>query len=138
MIKIGDLVKQERNIDNINNNLKSLEGCPKYVGNFFDCSNNRITSLKGGPKVVIYSYYCNGNNIKNFKGFPEDYDSSENSSIHITSTPVEMLLNNIEYDKQGKFIYWCNEYDAITDGGTVIPERMEEVYNKLGLEYNED
>lgn len=104
MIKIGDLVKQERNIDNIN----------------------------------VEFYYCNGNNIKNFKGFPEDYDSSENSSIHITSTPVEMLLNNIEYDKQGKFIYWCNEYDAITDGGTVIPERMEEVYNKLGLEYNED
>ena len=37
--------------------------------------------------------------------------------------------------KYHKFIYWCNEFDAITDDGKVIIERMEEVYNKLGLEY---
>ena len=37
-----------------------------------------------------------------------------------------------------EFIYWCNELNAIDDDGNVNEEWMEEVYNKIGLEYNEE
>ena len=38
-----------------NNNLTSLEGCPKEVGESFDCAKNQITSLKYSPiKVGTY------------------------------------------------------------------------------------
>ena len=36
-----------------------------------------------------------------------------------------------------EFIYWCNEYDAITDDGKVIPDRVYEVYNQIGLKYED-
>ena len=111
------------------NQLTSLEGSPNWVGKYFSCAHNLLTTLEGGPKVVIKNYYCECNEIFNFKGFPEDFDKY----IDFSNNPVYNLLDNIPEDKWIKFIYWCNEYDAIKDNGEVIPERMEEVYNKLGL-----
>jgi hypothetical protein len=35
-----------------NNQLISLEGCPKEVGRDFNCSENKLTSLKGSPKKI--------------------------------------------------------------------------------------
>ncbi len=112
-----------------NNQLTTLEGSPKWVGKDFNCGNNEIKSLEGGPEVVLGTYYCYRNRLVNFKGFPEDYDGY----INFASNSVDNFFINIPFTKYSKFIYWCNEYDAITDDGTVIPERMEEVYNKLGL-----
>ena len=41
--------------------LTTLEGCPQYVGNTFDCTNNtQLTSLRGGPRKVGKTYRCNG------------------------------------------------------------------------------
>ncbi len=123
------------------NKLTSLVGSPKYVGGYFSCYNNKLKTLEGGPEVVIGNYYCSNNKLINFKGIPEDY---ENSLKILSFANAEggnivcKLLKNIPEDKWSKFIYWCNEFDAIDDDGTVIPERMEEVYNKLGLEYSED
>lgn len=117
-----------------NNHLTSLEGSPYWVGRYFDCSNNELTTLEDGPKTVIGSYYCQRNKLVNFKGWPEDFDGY----LFISGNPVYKLLENITNDKRNKFVYWCNEFDAIDDEGNVIPERMEEVYHKIGLEYEED
>jgi hypothetical protein len=46
-----------------NNELTSLEGCPKYVGGIFDCDHNQLQSLKGGPISVGSNFYCDGNNL---------------------------------------------------------------------------
>ncbi len=117
------------------NRLTSLESCSKFVLYDFYCGNNQLTSLEGCPKT-IYShavFFCENNNLVDFKGFPEDFDGY----VNFTNNPVNELLRNIPKDIHSKFIYWCNEYDAI-DKGISIPERIEEVYNKLGLKYEEN
>ena len=115
-----------------NNKITSLDGSPHWVGGNFDCSRNNLKTLEGGPEVVINGYYCRNNNLNNFKGFPEDFDGYTD----FYGNPVYNLLDITE-EKWNKFIYWCNEYDAIDDQGKVIPERMEEVYNKLDLVYED-
>ena len=126
------------------NQLTTLEGSPKWVGGYFSCYNNKLTTLEGGPVTVIDGYYCYDNKLINFKGFPEDYDLyvkfnfSQPHIWHIFhGNPVFKLFGPIPFEKWDKFIYWCNEYDAIDNDGKVIPERMEEVYQKLGLEYED-
>lgn len=41
--------------------ITSLEGSPKTVHGFFDCSDcKNLTSLKGSPKQVTQNFYCSG------------------------------------------------------------------------------
>jgi hypothetical protein len=40
-----------------NNQLVSLEGCPREVGGYFDCNNNQLVSLEGCPMEVGYGTY---------------------------------------------------------------------------------
>lgn len=128
------------------NFLTSLIGCTKYVGGSFDCSHNFLKSLEGGPEVVESNYICtsnkltnfigcpieiNGfeadlNNIINFKGFPDFYNVK--GQLSFEDNPISKIINPISNENKSKFIYWCNEYDAINDIGEIIPERMEEVY----------
>ena len=51
------------------NNLTSLEGAPKYVGGNFNCSNNNLTSLEGAPKFVGGDFICANNKVE----FTEEY-----------------------------------------------------------------
>jgi len=116
-----------------NNYLKTLEGGPKWVSRYFSCRHNELTTLEGGPVTVLGNYYCNNNQLVNFKGFPEDFDN--NNEIDIENNYVYDLIENIPEEKWNKFIYWCNEFDVINSDGKVIPDRMYEVYHKLGLKY---
>lgn len=52
------------------NNLKSLEGCPYYVGRWFSCSVNELENLKGSPEEVGGSFFCNNNKLKSLEGMP--------------------------------------------------------------------
>jgi len=57
-----------------NNDLISLEGCPKYVGGDFYCFKNQLTSLDGAPKYIggNFGCYCyGGNQFTSLKGAPE-------------------------------------------------------------------
>jgi len=90
--------------------------------------NERFIEIQFSNQLIIFKY----NHFVNFKGFPEDF----NGYAYFYGNPVYNLLDITE-EKWNKFIYWCNEYDAIDDQGKVIPERMEEVYNKLGLTYED-
>jgi len=51
-----------------NNNLTSLENCPKTVSGVFGCSSNFLKSLEGAPKFVGENFMCRFNSVK----FTED------------------------------------------------------------------
>ena len=54
------------------NDLISLEGCPRYVGMDFICSYNKLTSLKGCPiNKVGWRFSCSYNKITSLEGCPE-------------------------------------------------------------------
>jgi hypothetical protein len=118
------------------NNLTTLEGCPKKVSRFFDCSYNRLTSLEYSPKIVEGHFHCwynhyitsleglentyisgllNANGCKNLyslKGFPKKV-----GSFWCKKTPIEAIYNKFiqecDYDTMRKF----NKFDVIyTDG----------------------
>ena len=64
------------------NNLTSLEGCPKEIGEMFICNFNSLTSLNGCAKKIGQSFYCNKNKLTSLVGGPEyvgyNYDCSNN------------------------------------------------------------
>jgi hypothetical protein len=50
------------------NNLTTLEGCPKYVGDSFYCGYNALTTLEGCPKYVGGNFSCDNNKLTTLKG----------------------------------------------------------------------
>jgi hypothetical protein len=52
------------NFNCFNNNLTSLENCPKTVSGVFGCSYNKLTSLTGAPKTVGRDFYCGNNPVE--------------------------------------------------------------------------
>lgn len=52
--------------------LTTLEGCPEWVSNDFDCSTTSIKSLQGSPKYVGFGFDCSGTAIKNLEGGPSE------------------------------------------------------------------
>jgi len=118
------------------NNLTTLEGCPKKVSRFFDCSYNRLTSLEYSPKIVEGNFDCYYNayltsleglentyinhtldiercsNLYSLKGFPKKV-----GSFDCSGTPLFPIYNKFiqecDYDTMRKF----NKFDVIyTDG----------------------
>lgn len=53
--------------------ITSLEGSPRKVQGFFDCSHcPNLTSLEGSPDYIRDSFYCTGNSkLKSLKGGPK-------------------------------------------------------------------
>ena len=72
------------------NNLISLEGCPKEVQKDFDCSNNNLTSLFGAPQSVG-DFDCSNNSISSLSYSPKEIDGffncSNNNLISIEGSP---------------------------------------------------
>lgn len=66
-----------------NNNLTSLIGSPKIVGESFLCHHNKLTSLEGSPESVR-EFNCSHNKLTNLKGISKDIKRSiscENNMI---------------------------------------------------------
>ena len=47
------------------NNLTSLKGCPRWVGNGFYCNRNQLTSLEFSPYYVGGYFSCSSNQLTN-------------------------------------------------------------------------
>ena len=47
------------------NNLTTLKGCPRWIGDRFICFNNRLTSLEFSPEYVGSNFYCFNNRLTN-------------------------------------------------------------------------
>lgn len=62
--------KVNGNFSIANNNITSLDGCPKIVNGYFYCYVNNLNSLKGAPLTVGGNFYCNNNNLENLEYFP--------------------------------------------------------------------
>lgn len=73
-----------------NNDLISLEGCPKEVDKDFDCSSNRIETLFGAP-YSVGDFNCSDNLLKNLSYSPKEiegyFDCSKNQLTSIEGTP---------------------------------------------------
>jgi len=118
------------------NNLTTLEGCPKEVLGKFNCSENNITSLEHSPKIVT-SFYCGLNEyLTSLEGLENTYivdgDLYVNSCTKLYSlmgfpkkvsyfscldTPIEPIydtfIQECDYDTMRRF----NKFDVIyTDG----------------------
>src|SRR5574343_502416 len=52
------------------NDLTSLEGCPKEVGEYFLCCENRLTSLLGCPSKIDGDFDCSYNRLTTLEGCP--------------------------------------------------------------------
>jgi hypothetical protein len=44
-----------------NNNLTSLKGGPRWVGDWFSCGSNKLTSLEFSPEYVGNDFFCSDN-----------------------------------------------------------------------------
>ncbi len=58
-----------------NNNLTTLEGCPKKVDGNFYCHKNELTSLEGCPKYVGGNFYFYHNQLTSLNGYNGDYNN---------------------------------------------------------------
>ena len=90
-IKFG---KVTEDFNCVNNNLTSLEGCPKEVGGNFYCHYNNLTSLEGCPKEVNGNFNCSNNNLTSLKFGPEkvngNFNCSHNSLTSLEGCPKEV------------------------------------------------
>src|ERR1035437_1146856 len=119
-----------------NNNLTSLEGCPKSItGIYFDCSNNKLTSLKGGPKTVEGNYLCDNNDIRMVREENVDYVGG---NFTIGNNPNLLREGSIwtileEDIVQGFIAFVCKKYgeDFDSSGGalTLEPSEVEDINN---------
>ena len=91
----GDLSNTiyEGDLDCSNNDLTSLEGCPKEVKGDFDCSSNNLTSLDGSPEIVSGYFDCSYNKLTSLEGCPKEvkgnFYCSNNNLISLNGLPFQ-------------------------------------------------
>ena len=76
------------------NNLTSLEGCPKEINGNFNCSDNKLSSLKHCPKEVKGNFYCFNNKLSSLKHCPKIVKGSFNcfnNSVKFTEEYVRSI-----------------------------------------------
>ena len=73
-----------------NNNLQSLEGCPKEVQKDFDCSHNNLISLFDAP-ISVGDFDCSNNSISSLSYSPKEiegfFNCSDNNLTSIEGSP---------------------------------------------------
>jgi hypothetical protein len=103
-----------------NNNIMTLEGCPQYIGGDMDCTKNDLENLIGGPVSVGGTMDFGENPLRTLEGFPTNH--RPDAGIHINDTPIEEIY---ELFLTRKCIPLIVEWDVID------PLTMEVSYLKL-------
>ena len=79
--------------------LKSLQGCPYWVGGQFDCRYNKLISLEGAPETVGKGFDCEGNQLETLQGAPRIipgwFDCHDNPLKSLQGAPEEVGSNFI-------------------------------------------
>ena len=88
--------KVEGNFYCFRNKLKSLEGCPNYIGGAFNCSFNELISLKGCPEYVGGDFYCSYNQLVNLKESPKHIDGD---IFYCVFNNIKFIPYNIDLEK---------------------------------------
>ncbi len=125
------------------NQLMTLKGCPKEVGDM-DCSTNKLVSLEGLPKIKE-DLYCNDNKLISLKGAPKELrrlDASDNNISSLEGIPnkaSEIILTSNKISSLigiGKMINRCVHIDfsenMIKEGGIglLLIEGLESIGHK--------
>ena len=74
-----------------NNQLTTLDGCPRIVKGDFDCSYNKLVNLKGGPKQVGGHYLCYDNELTSLEGLPKKL----NNVLYCYNTPTKFTEEDV-------------------------------------------
>jgi hypothetical protein len=121
------------------NDLTSLEFCPEYVGGNFLCisgsrfggGGNKITSLEYLPKYIGGDFYCNNNKIWSFEGIPDNF----RSKLYCKGNPIEPIWKLFETSVDIEFF---NDCDIVREPETpdslpiVILERLNFFLETIG------
>lgn len=106
------------------NNLRTLEGCPYFVGGDFSCSLNRkLSSFIGCPETIDGFFFSNYTNIRTFEGFPINV-----TDFNCFSSPIFEIFT-LFYDTSKIELF--NEYDIIR-GDSVIIDRLNDFLVTIG------
>jgi hypothetical protein len=96
-----------------NNNLTTLEGCPKYVGGDFLCGQNKLTTLEHCPNYVGERFGCSINNLTTLKGI-EKCEIKENfRCMRNNNIPPEKYIYILTAKISGKVEIGNEEIDNI-------------------------
>ena len=95
-----------------NNHLTDLKGGPEYVGRDFFCHSNLLTSLEGCPKHVQGSFYCDNNNLTSLEHIPEYLGDV----FYIPGNPIYCLLGNNGQGVEIDLLRAFKSYRIIKDG----------------------
>jgi hypothetical protein len=91
----------------LHNELISLEGAQKEVGDDFSCSYNQLKSLEGAPEIVGNYFHCTYNQLKSLEGAPEkvggNFNCSGNELTSLESAPKVVGGNFICINNSKKF-----------------------------------
>ena len=87
------------------------------VGGFFRCSNNQLTSLKGGPRWIGDDFYCRYNDLTSLEFSPDyvgcDFDCSNNNQLTDNYCDSEIIGNFYTKLKQNGLI--LDKYNKATN-----------------------
>ena len=108
-----------------NNKLTSLEFSPEYVGGWFDCKYNDLTDLVGSPKQVVGDFRCINNK---FLMSPKGCTEKIGGLFYCDYTPLSFIFNGVDQH----FLHAFNFYKIIKED-TVNLKRLKyvmDLYNK--------
>ena len=84
-LKFGNILSQGNQTGNFlchDNQLTSLEGSPREVGNGFYCYNNQLESLEGSPLSVGGYFSCRNNQLTSLVGSPREVGGDFNCYVN--------------------------------------------------------
>jgi len=88
------------------NNLTTLDGCPREVGSYFYCFNNKLESLGGCPDIVGGDIKCFNNKLETLKGVSNTFENLWCFKNNIMS--LDGLSDNIDFGN----VYFKLDRDA--------------------------
>ncbi len=107
------------------NDLTTLKGAPKSVGDIFNCSENKLTTLKGAPKYVGGYFSCYENKLTTLEGAPQSVSSDFDCTVNKLTT-----LEGAPKSVGGDFYCYGNPLDSVK---TFFPD--DKTFHKLCMEW---
>ena len=81
------------------NQLRTLDGAPREVGEYFGCYDNQLRTLEGSPRKVGDGFYCGINPLISLEGAPEVIMGSFRFKNIYFRYNLQSFLNEIDHIK---------------------------------------
>ena len=80
----------------VENQLRTLEGSPRVVGENFNCRGNQLRTLEGSPREVGGDFWCYGNPLISLEGAPEVIKGHFSFNNTLLRYNLQSFLNEID------------------------------------------